>query len=46
MPGPLPKTIEELARVNEVSVLGVWIDDKTMRVEEITGMESELPASA
>jgi hypothetical protein len=46
MPGPLPKTIEELARVNEVSVLGVWIDDKTMHVEEITGTESELPASA
>jgi len=46
LPGPLPKTIEELARANDVSVLGVWIDDKTMRVEEVTGLDSELPASA
>jgi uncharacterized protein YjbI with pentapeptide repeats len=38
MPGPVPKSIEDLARANQVGVLLVWIDENAMRVEEITGL--------
>jgi hypothetical protein len=43
LPGPLPKTIEDLARANQISVLVVWVDENAMRVEEITGSSSDQP---
>jgi hypothetical protein len=47
LPGPLPKSIEDLARANQVSVLVVWVDENAMRVEEITGPTGDqLPALA
>lgn len=37
LPGPLPKSIEDLARASQVNVLVVWVDKSAMRVEEIIG---------
>lgn len=36
LPGPLPKSIEDLAKANRVSVLVVWVDENAIRVEEVT----------
>lgn len=45
LPGPLPRSIEDLARANQVTVLVVWVDENAMRVEEMAGPSSdELPA--
>jgi hypothetical protein len=47
MPGPIPKRIQDLARANQISVLGVWVEKNTMRVEEVVGLGGDpLPASA
>lgn len=36
MPGPVSNNIKELAQANQVRVLGVWVDENAMRVEEVT----------
>lgn len=41
LPGPLPKSIEDLARASQISVLVVWVDDNAMRVEVITDLSSD-----
>lgn len=47
MPGPVPKSIQDLARANQISVLSVWVEKNTMRVEEVVGPSGDqLPASA
>lgn len=37
LPGPIPKSIEDLALANRLTVLVVWVDENTMRIEEIVG---------
>jgi hypothetical protein len=47
MPGPVPETIQDLARASQISVLAVRVDKNTMRIEELTGTDSDrMPASA
>ena len=47
MPGPVPKSIQDLARASQISVLSVWVEKNTMRVEEVVGLGGDpLPASA
>ena len=47
IPGPVAENIQDLARSAQISVLVVWVDRNTMRVEELTGdSEDPLPASA
>lgn len=47
IPGPVPKSLEDLARASQVSVLVVWVDENAMRVEEIAGPTTDqLPESA
>jgi len=47
LPGPVPQSIQDLARANQISVLGVWVEKNTMRVEEVVGISgSPLRASA
>ena len=47
MPGPVAENIQDLARASQISVLVVWVDKNTMRVEELAGVSGDqLPASA
>jgi len=47
LPGPVPQSIQDLARANQISVLGVWVEKNTMRVEEVVGINGDpLRASA
>lgn len=47
LPGPVPQSIQDLARANQISVLGVWVEKNTMRVEEVVGISGDpLRASA
>jgi hypothetical protein len=41
LPGPVPQDIQDLARANHISVLGVWVEKNTMRVEEIVGISGD-----
>ena len=47
VPGPVTERIQDLARASHISMLVVWLDKNTMRVEELAGAsEDQLPASA
>lgn len=41
LPGPVPQSIQDLARANRISVLGVWVEKNTMRVEEVIGISGD-----
>jgi hypothetical protein len=47
IPGPVAENIQDLARSSQISVLVVWVDRNTMRVEELASdSEDQMPASA
>jgi hypothetical protein len=41
LPGPVPQSIQDLARANQISVLGVWVEKNTMRIEEVVSISGD-----
>jgi Pentapeptide repeats (8 copies) len=41
LPGPVPQSIQDLARANRISVLGVWVEKNTMRIEEVVDISGD-----
>jgi hypothetical protein len=41
LPAPVPQGIQDLARANQIGVLGVWVGKNTMRVEEVVGISGD-----
>jgi hypothetical protein len=35
IPGPVPKNLQDLAHANQIGVLSVWVEENSLRVEEV-----------
>ena len=47
MPGPVPQSIQDLAQANRIGVLSVWVEQTSMRVDEVVqAAANSLTASA